>query len=60
MNTYPYTNYQDANLDWILKVGAELRACFDPVEVSGTDRSTGNYQIHRRNIHGRSINYTPR
>lgn len=37
MNTYPYTNYQDTNLDWILTVGAELRACFDPVEVSGTD-----------------------
>ena len=37
MNTYPYTNYQDTNLDWILTVGAELRACFEPVEVIGTD-----------------------
>lgn len=37
MNTYPYTNYQETNLDWILTVGAELRACFEPVEVSGTE-----------------------
>ena len=37
MNTYPYTNYQDVNLDWILAVGADLRACFEPVEVTGTN-----------------------
>ena len=37
MNKYPYTNYQDLNLDWVLGVAAEMRACFDPVEVSGTD-----------------------
>lgn len=37
MYTYPYTNYQDVNLDWLLAVGADLQACFVPVEVSGTD-----------------------
>lgn len=37
MNKYPYTNYQDLNLDWVLGVAADMRACFDPVEVSGTD-----------------------
>lgn len=37
MNKYPYTNYQDLNLDWVLCVAADMRDCFDPVEVSGTD-----------------------
>ena len=37
MNKYPYTNYQDLNLDWVLGVAAEMRACFEPVEVSGTN-----------------------
>lgn len=37
MNKYPYTNYQDLNLDWVLGVAADMRACFEPVEVSGTN-----------------------
>lgn len=37
MNKYPYTNYQDLNLDWVLGVAAEMHACFEPVEVSGTN-----------------------
>ena len=37
MNKYPYTNFQDLNLDWVLGVAAEMRACFEPVEVSGTN-----------------------
>lgn len=37
MNKYPYTNYQDLNLDWVLRVAGEMRACFEPVEVSGTN-----------------------
>ena len=37
MNKYPYTNYQDLNLDWVLGVAAKMRACFEPVEISGTN-----------------------
>ena len=37
MNKYQYTNYQDLNLDWVLGVASEMRACFEPVEVSGAD-----------------------
>lgn len=37
MNTYPYTNYQDVNLDWVLQVGADLKACFAPVDITTVD-----------------------
>lgn len=37
MNKYPYTNYQDLNLDWVLGVAAEMRALTVPVDANATD-----------------------
>lgn len=37
MNKYPYTNYQDLNLDWVLGVAAEMRALTVPVDANAVD-----------------------
>lgn len=37
MNKYPYTNYQNLNLDWVLGVAAEMRALTVPVDANATD-----------------------
>lgn len=40
MNRYPYTNYQDLNLDWVLGVAAEMRALTVPVDANALDAYT--------------------
>ena len=40
MNKYPYTNYQDLNLDWVLGVAAEMRALTVPVNANAVDAYT--------------------